>query len=1317
MRLLRNTLAGSAAAAAIALVLASGALGASQRAAGSPAVTSAATSVTSTTAVLNGNSTVCGSGGSSSYQYGLTSGYGTTVAANSPSLAGNQPILITGLTPATTYHFRFTATICTGPGPDLTFTTLSASTPAVAPKDESADMAITKSQSSDTVSAGDQVTYTLTVTHRVGARAFNVIAVDVLPVGLSAVSVTTTQGTCTKEVRCSLGEMGQGDSVTVKIVVTANVAGVIVNSAAVGATNPDPNIGGNNTSRTVLSVQPKPVARTLAVTTVERSEGPGFNDRDSVIRLAGTLSSDDTRCVGSIGLGVYVGASEAAVTAATSASLTITTAANGSFDAKLTDLVGPYWQVRAADFTDPAAGAFRCAAAAAPTFSIGPRIVGRTLAATVERVNGDPTRIRITGTVSADSLWCSAQASVAVAVAGVKAARSDGKGAFSVTLAPGTLPSVSLSLASALAGDNECGKAALTLDVPPQPVTRTITPAKVVRPTAGVGTASDTETWTLAAVVAATEQKCVTGARMVLQHRDGPTYPWESVTVSKAAGADGKVSLRVPFDDGQFRVALDREIVGNLACVFDDASVQVPSLEVKRSLTAGAVRVPGAPRFIQLTGTVEKGVSGCQPDVVLVERRTGATWDFVGQVPVLGTDGSFGGQISPGESRQVRVSLGEEQRSAKRRCLDAAVTVDVPTEPDARTIRLTSKATSRQVTPLEVEVTATVLADGAPCAQGRQVTIRGGLDPRSGTTGAASFGQFGPFNGASVTVTAAAGSSSPGESAIWNASVEREPIAGADCLAYAFDQRGLAAVKAVNQAGVYSLTGTLRAVTAPCKGGTSVAIQAFRAPANGTSGAVTWRDVVTGVTNPDGSFSLGFSDPAAVKAADGWRITADAVSSRGFGCSAVTTALTLPDPEPTPPPPPPAPVVRNITNTLEISGLTAKVTVHVTAVPASGADSCVRGQRVYFHLYGAAEAISNLDLGADGTASVTFPLQKRAQAFTVDLSAAGPVGRCAAFRTLYDSIPGYGEPSEIARSIAGPGGAGTALEAGNTTNVGAEIRGRVLGSSAVCTSGAYVELIGGPRTLIAAAATTEQDGSFTLRTNWDPAAAGRTYTVSVRSQEYPLMLCKGATADVKLPAAGPDPDPNRGFTTTKLTASYTPDTGPIVKETGGTALLSGRINVTLDVTGGERKADCKGVAATATVVGRGQSGFIGSDGKGAILIDLRNDESDATVTVSYGPYTAAFCRPPAPVTVRIPALDDGIINAEAGEYRSASAAAAKINEVCGKDSGWPERKGTRAGTVEVWKIHCATTALDRFKLQSDEKLQGPVDKMTGWILK
>ena len=105
------------------------------------------------------------------------------------------------------------------------------------------------------------------------------------------------------------------------------------------------------------------------------------------------------------------------------------------------------------------------------------------------------------------------------------------------------------------------------------------------------------------------------------------------------------------------------------------------------------------------------------------------------------------------------------------------------------------------------------------------------------------------------------------------------------------------------------------------------------------------------------------------------------------------------------------------------------------------------------------------------------------------------------------------------------------------------------------------------------------------------------------------------------------------------------------------------------------------------------------------------------MTVSYGPYTAAFCRPPAPVTVRIPALDDGIINAEAGEYRSEAAAAAKINEVCGKDSGWPERKGTRAGTVEVWKIHCATTALDRFKLQSDEKLQGPVDKMTGWILK
>jgi hypothetical protein len=90
------------------------------------ATTVAATLVTSTGATLN--STVNPNGLSTTiyFQYGLTTGYGSSTTSGSiGTSSGNYGTAITGLSPNTTYHFRIVATSTGGTtdGSDLTFTT------------------------------------------------------------------------------------------------------------------------------------------------------------------------------------------------------------------------------------------------------------------------------------------------------------------------------------------------------------------------------------------------------------------------------------------------------------------------------------------------------------------------------------------------------------------------------------------------------------------------------------------------------------------------------------------------------------------------------------------------------------------------------------------------------------------------------------------------------------------------------------------------------------------------------------------------------------------------------------------------------------------------------------------------------------------------------------------------------------------------------------------------------------------------------------------------------------------------------------------
>jgi uncharacterized repeat protein (TIGR01451 family) len=130
------------------------------------------------------------------------------------------------------------------------------------------DLALVKTASPDLLLLGGQITYTLTVTNNGPDDAPGVTLTDTLPAATTFVSADSGCSHAAGVVSCELGDMAVGMMIPLQIVVSADAAGTLVNSASVSALEVDPDLA-NNSATEDTTVNTPPVAADGDVTTAE----------------------------------------------------------------------------------------------------------------------------------------------------------------------------------------------------------------------------------------------------------------------------------------------------------------------------------------------------------------------------------------------------------------------------------------------------------------------------------------------------------------------------------------------------------------------------------------------------------------------------------------------------------------------------------------------------------------------------------------------------------------------------------------------------------------------------------------------------------------------------------------------------------------------------------------------------------------------------------------------------------------------------------------------------------------------------------------
>jgi uncharacterized repeat protein (TIGR01451 family) len=198
--------------------------------------------------------------------------------------AGNLPvgpapnITIVVLAPLTPGSITNSATV-SSPNDNTPGNNTATATTTVA---NQADLSVTKSDGVTTVTAGDGVvrTYTITISNAGPSTAAAVSLSDTWPAGFTRGTVTPSQGTCTgsPSFTCALGAINSGADATVTVTYTvpaSTTASPQDNTVTVSSTTADPNAANNTAtdSNTVATSADLSITKTDGVTGVTAGDG------------------------------------------------------------------------------------------------------------------------------------------------------------------------------------------------------------------------------------------------------------------------------------------------------------------------------------------------------------------------------------------------------------------------------------------------------------------------------------------------------------------------------------------------------------------------------------------------------------------------------------------------------------------------------------------------------------------------------------------------------------------------------------------------------------------------------------------------------------------------------------------------------------------------------------------------------------------------------------------------------------------------------------------------------------------------------------
>lgn len=126
-----------------------------------------------------------------------------------------------------------------------------------------ADLALTLTDNPDPAAVGGEILYTMIVTNNGPETAPNVTVTNTLPAGVTFVSATPSQGSCsgTATVTCSLGAIPGTGTASIEIIVITSAAATLNDSATVTGNVSDP-VSGNNSASVSTTVVAGTIQRT-----------------------------------------------------------------------------------------------------------------------------------------------------------------------------------------------------------------------------------------------------------------------------------------------------------------------------------------------------------------------------------------------------------------------------------------------------------------------------------------------------------------------------------------------------------------------------------------------------------------------------------------------------------------------------------------------------------------------------------------------------------------------------------------------------------------------------------------------------------------------------------------------------------------------------------------------------------------------------------------------------------------------------------------------------------------------------------------------